>query len=41
VTHESKTPLHSFVGQEAIDQVKVLYEEIIAGNKVVENPLSE
>ncbi|MCM3601877.1 BMP family protein [Robertmurraya korlensis] len=41
VTHESKTPLHSFVGQEAIDQVKALYDEIIAGNKVIENPLSE
>lgn len=40
VTHESKTPLNSFVGQEAIDQVKVLHEEIVSGKREIKNPLS-
>lgn len=40
VTHESKTPLNSFVGQEVIDQVKALHEEIISGKKEIKNPLS-
>lgn len=41
VTHESKTPLNDFVGQEVIDQVKVLHEEIVSGKKVIKNPLSK
>nr|WP_263327264.1 BMP family protein [Neobacillus sp. Marseille-Q6967] len=40
VTHESKTPLNSFVGQEAIDQVKALHEEIVSGKREIKNPLS-
>ncbi|WP_342431047.1 BMP family protein [Neobacillus sp. FSL H8-0543] len=40
VTHESKTPLNSFVGQEVIDQVKALYEEIVSGKREIKNPLS-
>lgn len=40
VTHESKTPLNSFVGQEVIDQVKALHEEIVSGNREIKNPLS-
>jgi basic membrane protein A and related proteins len=40
VTHESKTPLNSFVGQEVIDQVKVLHEEIVTGKREIKNPLS-
>ena len=40
VTHESKTPLNSFVGQEVIDQVKALYEEIVTGKREIKNPLS-
>lgn len=41
VTHESKTSLNDFVGQEVIDQVKVLHEEIVSGKKVIKNPLSK
>lgn len=40
VTHESKTPLNAFVGQEVIDQVKALHEEIISGKREIENPLN-
>ncbi|WHZ05605.1 BMP family protein [Neobacillus sp. YX16] len=40
VTHESKTPLNSFVGQEVIDQVKALHEEIVTGKREIKNPLS-
>ncbi|MDF2790531.1 MAG: family transporter substrate-binding protein [Neobacillus sp.] len=40
VTHESKTPLNSFVGQEVIDQVKALHEEIVSGKREIKNPLS-
>ena len=40
VTHESKTPLNSFVGQDVIDQVKALHEEIVSGKREIKNPLS-
>lgn len=39
VTHESETPLHDFVGQEVIDQVTAIKEEIISGKLEVKNPL--
>lgn len=41
VTHESETPLHDFVGQEAIDKVTAIKDEIIAGTLVIENPLNQ
>jgi basic membrane protein A and related proteins len=40
VTHESKTPVNSFVGQAVIDQVKALHEEIVSGKREIKNPLS-
>jgi basic membrane protein A and related proteins len=40
VTDESKTPLNSFVGQEVIDQVKALHEEIVSGKREIKNPLN-
>ena len=40
VTHDSKTTLNSFVGQEVIDQVKALHEEIVTGKREIKNPLS-
>lgn len=35
VTHESQTPLHAFIGQEVVDKVKVISEEIVAGTRKV------
>ena len=35
VTHESKTPLNAFIGQEVVDKVKAISEEIIAGTRKV------
>jgi basic membrane protein A and related proteins len=40
VTHESKTPLNSFVGQDVIDKVKALHEEIVSEKREIKNPLS-
>jgi basic membrane protein A and related proteins len=40
VTHESKTPINSFVGQAVIDQVKALHDEIVSGKREIKNPLS-
>lgn len=39
VTHDSSTPLNDFVGQEAIDQVKVIKDDIISGKLEIKNPL--
>ncbi|WP_226528066.1 BMP family ABC transporter substrate-binding protein [Metabacillus niabensis] len=39
VTHESETPLSDFVGQEVIDQVTAIKEDIISGKLEVKNPL--
>ncbi len=39
VTHESKTPLSDFVGQEVIDQVKTIKEDIVSGKLEIKNPL--
>lgn len=41
VTTESKSQLSPFVGQEVIDQVKAIYEDIVSGTIVVENPLAQ
>ncbi|WP_226668986.1 BMP family protein [Metabacillus litoralis] len=39
VTHDSSTPLNDFVGQEAIDKVKVIKDDIISGKLEIKNPL--
>lgn len=39
VTHDSSTPLNDFVGQEAIDKVKVIKDDIIIGKLEIKNPL--
>ncbi|TXC89495.1 BMP family ABC transporter substrate-binding protein [Metabacillus litoralis] len=39
VTHDSSTPLNDFVGQEAIDQVKVIKDDIVSGKLEIKNPL--
>jgi basic membrane protein A len=41
VTDESETPLHDFVGQDTIDKVTVIKDEIVAGTLVIENPLNQ
>lgn len=40
VTHESESPLSPFVGEDVIEQLKAIYEEIVAGERVVSNPLA-
>lgn len=40
VTRDSETPLHDFIGQDVVDKVKVLAEEITSGQKEVSNPLN-
>ncbi|MGN7469174.1 BMP family lipoprotein [Brevibacillus sp. SAFN-007a] len=35
VTHESQTPLNAFIGQEVVDKVKAISEEIVAGTRKV------
>jgi basic membrane protein A len=39
VTHESTTPLNPFIGQEIVDKVKVISEDIIAGKIKVTNAM--
>ncbi len=39
VTHESKTPLNDFIGQEVIDQVKAIKDDIVSGKLEIPNPL--
>lgn len=41
VTHESESPLSPIIGQENIDKVKTLYEEIVAGQREVKDPLQQ
>ncbi|MFD0961004.1 BMP family lipoprotein [Paenibacillus chungangensis] len=41
VTHESTSPLSPFIGQDVIDQVKVIAEEIKSGKLEVKNPLAQ
>ncbi len=41
ITRESKTPLHAFVGQEVVDKVKAIQEEIISGKLQVPDPLKQ
>lgn len=35
VTHESPTPLNAFIGQEVVDKVKAINDEIVAGTRKV------
>ncbi|GIP35796.1 BMP family protein [Paenibacillus sp. J2TS4] len=39
VTHETKTELSPFIGQENIDKVKAINEEIVSGKRTIDNPL--
>ncbi|MGM0881002.1 MAG: BMP family lipoprotein [Bacillota bacterium] len=41
VTRESKAPLNAFIGQENVDKVKAIAEDIKSGKIVVENPLAQ
>jgi basic membrane protein A len=41
VTHESETPLNAFIGQEIIDKLKVINEDIIAGKITVTNAMAQ
>lgn len=41
VTHESKTPLNDFIGQEVVDKVKTIADDIIAGKIKVTNALEQ
>ncbi|WP_134685844.1 BMP family protein [Brevibacillus migulae] len=41
ITHESTTPLHAFVGQEVVDKVKAINEEIVSGKLQVPDPLKQ
>lgn len=41
VTKEAVSPLNAFIGQENVDKVKVIAEDIISGKVVVENPLAK
>ncbi|MHA6485058.1 BMP family lipoprotein [Paenibacillus sp. strain BS8-2] len=41
VTKESKSPLSPFIGQETVDKVKVIAEDIISGKIEVVNPLAQ
>lgn len=38
VTHESKSPLSPFIGQETVDKVKAIADDIINGKIIVETP---
>jgi len=41
ITHESSTPLHAFVGQEIVDKVKAIKEDIVSGKLQVPDPLKQ
>jgi basic membrane protein A len=41
VTHESASPLNAFIGQEIVDKVKVIAEDIIAGKIKVTNAMEQ
>jgi basic membrane protein A and related proteins len=41
VTRESKTPLHPFIGEEIINKVKAIKDEIVAGTRKVPDPLQQ
>ncbi|MBO8163482.1 MAG: BMP family protein [Brevibacillus sp.] len=40
VTHESKSPLHPFIGEETIAKLKEIKDEIVSGKREVPNPLT-
>ncbi|WP_028589022.1 BMP family lipoprotein [Paenibacillus massiliensis] len=39
VTRDSQTPLNAFVGQEVVDKVKAIKDDIVSGKIVVKDPL--
>jgi basic membrane protein A len=41
VTRDSETPLNAFVGQEVIDKVKAIKDDIVSGKIVVKDPLQQ
>lgn len=41
VTHESPTPLNAFIGQDIVDKVKLIAEDIIAGKVKVTNAMEQ
>ncbi|MBP1992254.1 BMP family protein [Paenibacillus eucommiae] len=41
ITRESKSPLSSFIGQEVVDKVKAIQEDIISGKIVLKDPTLE
>lgn len=41
VTKESETPLHPFIGEEIVQKVKEIKDEIIAGTLTVKDPLKQ
>jgi len=41
VTHESKTPLNPFIGQEIVDKVKQINDDIVAGKIKVSDALAQ
>ncbi len=41
VTHESKSKLSPFIGQEVVDKVKAIRDEIVAGTRKVTDPLKQ
>lgn len=41
VTHESATPLNSFIGEEVVAKVKAIKDEIVAGTRTVTDPLKQ
>jgi basic membrane protein A and related proteins len=41
VTHDTTSPLSDFIGQETIDQVKKIADDIISGKIQVKNPLEQ
>ena len=41
VTRDSETPLHPFIGEEVVEQVKAISDEIISGTLAVPDPLQQ
>lgn len=41
VTRDSESPLNAFVGQEVIDKVKAIKDDIVSGKIVVKDPLQQ
>ncbi|MET3291186.1 UNVERIFIED_CONTAM: basic membrane lipoprotein Med (substrate-binding protein (PBP1-ABC) superfamily) [Brevibacillus sp. OAP136] len=41
VTRETKTPLNAFIGEDIINKVKAIKDEIVSGKRTVTNPLKQ